>query len=76
MASKSPEQLHRCALQRADNEAARRRGEPLPFPNRWDVLDPTKVDAASEDVTEERLLASTREFMRRCRPRPRRRHVI
>jgi hypothetical protein len=59
--------------QRDANARAVERGQPLPFPNVWDVLDPTKVSSSAS--VEERL-ASVREFRRVCPTRPKRRHSI
>jgi hypothetical protein len=59
--------------QRAANAAAREAGAPLPHPNVWDVLDPTKVPS---DATPEQLRASYEAFRRICRPRPCRRHTL
>lgn len=59
--------------QRQANERAAVRGEPLPFPNPWDVLDPTKV---GPDAKPEQITASFREFSKRCRTQVRRRIVL
>ncbi len=59
--------------QRRDNERARRRGLPLPYPNLWDALDPTKVP---RDATPEEIHRSYLEFSRLCRPRPRKTHTL
>ena len=72
---KSQAQLATAERQRAENDAALHRGETLPFPNRWDALDPSKV-AAGELLSNERLLASARAFLKLCPPKPRRKHVI
>jgi len=37
------EHERRSMAQRGANEAASRAGEPLPYPNPWDVWDPTKL---------------------------------
>jgi hypothetical protein len=50
--------------QRAANARARERGEPLPYPNLWDTLDPTKLDG---EPTHEALLASVAAFRGRWR---------
>ena len=60
-------------MQRAANEAAKRTGAPLPFPNVWDDLDPTKVDP---DAGPEDYRASYLAFRRICRPRPCKRHTL
>jgi len=68
------EEQERLALdQRAANERAARAGEPLPFPNMWDRLDPTKV---ARDASPDELQASYVAFGKLCRPRPRRRHHL
>jgi hypothetical protein len=59
----------RAIAQREANARAAARGEPLPFPNPWDTLDPTKV---GPDATPEEITASYREFRRRCRTKTRR----
>ena len=59
--------------QRAANLRAATAGLPLPFPNVWDALDPTK---AARDAAPAEILASHVEFRRRCRPRPRKRHAL
>jgi hypothetical protein len=73
---KSPQQLALALRQRLQNQQALHRGDSLPHPNRWDELDPTKVHAGLEGATREQLLDSTREFLKRCPPRVRRRHTI
>lgn len=59
--------------QRAANERAAQAGHPLPFPNLWDRLDPTKVD---HDANPEQMQSSYVAFTKLCRPRPRRRHRL
>ena len=67
-------QQERLALdQRAANERAARAGEPLPFPNPWDRLDPTKV---ARDASPDEIQASYVAFTKLCRPRPRRKHRL
>jgi hypothetical protein len=63
----------RCLRQREANRMAHERGSPLPYPNRWDVLDPTK---APPGATEEQIAESYREFRRRCPPPATKRYVI
>jgi hypothetical protein len=63
----------RALQQREANAVARARGEPLPFPNVWDVLDPTKV---SPDATAAQIRDSHRKFAQRCHRRARKRHVL
>lgn len=67
------EKEQRAMTQRAANEAAKARGEPLPFPNVWDVLDPTKVPA---DATPEDIARSYEAFAQICRPPPCIHHVL
>lgn len=58
--------------QRAANDRAAARGEPLPYPNFWDLHDPTKVQpGASAEEVHQRYL----EFRKRCRT-PLKRHTI
>lgn len=64
----------RAEQERAANLAAELAGEPLPYPNLWDQLDPTKL-APGEDTPEARA-QRRQEFRRRCRTRPRKRHVL
>ena len=73
---KSPRQVLVALRQRLQNEQARNRGGGLPYPNPWDELDATKVHAGLDGATREQLLHSTREFLKRCPPRARRRHTI
>ena len=51
--------------QRLANEQAAAEGRPLPYPNIWDVLDPTKVP---RDATPEQILASHAAFRKLCPP--------
>ncbi len=53
--------------QRRANEEAQAAGDPLPYPNIWDLLDPTKVPA---DADSEALAESYRAFRKICRPKP------
>jgi hypothetical protein len=73
---KSPQQIAVALRQRLQNEQARHGGTVLPHPNLWDELDPTKVHAGIDGATREQLFHSTREFLKRCPPRARRRHTI
>lgn len=59
--------------QREANARAAERGEPLPFPNPWDLWDPTKVPP---DATPEQITASYRAFRALCRPAPVKRYTI
>jgi hypothetical protein len=67
------EKEQRAMAQRAANEAAKARGEPLPYPNVWDFLDPTKVPA---DATPEEIARSYEAFAKICRRRPCIRYVL
>jgi hypothetical protein len=69
----TPEQEHRALLEREANDKAARAGLPLPFPNPWDTLDPTKVPRGA---TEAQLQSSYTAFRALCRPRPRKRHRL
>lgn len=62
---KSSDQLSESLRQRAANEAAKASGSPLPYPNRWDALDLTKV-APNASFAEK--LASYKAFRAVCRP--------
>ncbi|MBI4617899.1 MAG: hypothetical protein HY720_30085 [Planctomycetes bacterium] len=64
----------RALAQREENEKAAALGLPLPYPNPWDKIDPTKL--RPEDATPEAIHQSVVEFNRICRPRPRKRHVL
>jgi hypothetical protein len=70
---KTPEQEERALAERAANARAAEEGLRLPFPNPWDLLDPTKVD---RDATLAEIHASYVEFCKLCRPRPRKRHRL
>jgi hypothetical protein len=59
--------------QRAANEEASKKGLPLPYPNIWDFLDPTKLPPGA---TEEEIMARHREFKKICRPPRVKRHTI
>jgi hypothetical protein len=63
----------RAMAQRAANEEASKKGLPLPYPNIWDFLDPTKL---LPGATYEELMASHREFKKICRPPREKRHTI
>jgi len=73
-AFKSPEQIARALAERDANERALRAGRPLPYPNPWDELDPTKI--TPEHATPERITESYREFCKICRRPKRREHVL
>ena len=72
---KTPEDEARAISEREENRRAKEEGRPLPHPNLWDALDPTKIDPAVE-VTPERYAESVRELLKICRPRPRKRHTL
>ncbi len=55
----------RALAQRAANEAAAREGRPLPYPNPWDTLDPTKLP---RDAPREAYLQRYLEFRKLCPP--------
>jgi len=63
----------RAMAQRAANERARRAGRPLPYPNPWDAVDPTKVP---RDASPEEIHRSYLEFSKICRPPPCKRYTI
>ena len=73
-AIKTPQQEARSLAQREANRLAREHGLPLPYPNIWDALDPTKIDP--EDATPEAITRSYREFCKLCPPRKRKRHTL
>jgi hypothetical protein len=70
---KDEAQIARAMAQRAANAEASRKGEPLPYPNMWDVLDPTKVE---RNATIEEIHRSYLEFAELCRSRPKKRHAL
>jgi hypothetical protein len=70
---KDQEQIERAERQRALNERAAAEGRPLPYPNIWDLLDPTKIPPGSSD---EAIHQSYLEFSKLCRRRPRKRHIL
>jgi hypothetical protein len=70
---KSPAQIRRAMAERRANDRAAERGEPLPFPNIWDLLDPTKLP---QGATEEQILDRISEFRKICRPPVRKRHYL
>ena len=55
--------LVRALAERRANAGAQRTGSPMPYPNIWDELDPTKVP---RDASEEDLQRSYAEFRRLC----------
>lgn len=62
---KTPEQTARALAQRAANQRAQDEGRPLPYPNIWDALDPTKVP---RDATPDQIEASYKAFCEICPP--------
>ena len=59
--------------QREANARAAAEGRPLPFPNMWDALDPTKVDPGASP---EEIHRSYLEFRKLCTPPPCPEHTI
>lgn len=70
---KTRKQIARALAERRANRFARDHGLPLPFPNIWDFLDPTKV---SRDATPEEIEESYREFCKLCPPKRRKKHTL
>jgi hypothetical protein len=70
---KAPEQLARALAERAANDRAAARGEPLPYPNLWDTLDSTKV---APWALGEELARSYLAFRETCPPRLRKKHSL
>jgi hypothetical protein len=71
---KPPDLEARAIAEREANERAAAAGEPLPFPNMWDFLDPTKLSPGEHTVEEvhQRYL----EFRKICAPRPRKKYIV
>lgn len=63
----------RALAQRAANDQAWREGRPQPYPNPFEVLDPTKVPA---NATPEQIAESHRQFRKICPPFQPKRHTI
>lgn len=72
-AMKSPEQEARAMAERTANERAAAAGEPLPYPNIFDVLDPTKVRPGA---TEEEIFRSHLEFRKICHKMIKKEHYL
>jgi len=70
---KSAEQEQRAVLEREANAQAAAEGRPLPFPNVWDRLDPTKVPSGASPAE---IHTSYLRFAELCRPRARKRHRL
>jgi hypothetical protein len=70
---KDAEQQERAIREREANARAARDGAPLPFPNIWDAIDPTKVE---KGATPAQIQASYLRFAELCRPRPRKQHRL
>ncbi len=71
---KTRKQEARAASQREANRRALEQGLPLPYPNLWDILDPTKIDP--KEAVPEAFEKSCREFRKLCRPRQRKKHFL
>ena len=69
-AGKSPAQVRRAAAQRTANARAKAQGRPLPHPNLWGLLDPTKAPAGA---TDEQIRESYLRFRALCPPPARKR---
>jgi hypothetical protein len=67
------EREQRAIERRQANAEAARTGRPLPHPNPWDALDPTKLDAA---VDADAAAARYRAFCKLCPPRRWKTHVL
>lgn len=67
------EEVERALAQRAANERAARAGKPLPYPNPWDAVDPTKLP---RDATPEQIHQRYLEFTKICKAPPCKRHTI
>lgn len=63
----------RAIAQRAANAEAKARGEPMPYPNPWDGVDPTKLP---EDATPEQITDRYKAFAKICRRAPTKRYTI
>ena len=70
---KSRKQIARAMAERCANQYARDHILPLPFPNPWDVWDPTKVDP---DATPEQIAERYLEFSKLCPPSRRIKYIV
>jgi hypothetical protein len=70
---KTRAQIRRAVAERRANATAVERGEPLPYPNIWDQLDPTKLPG---DASEQEILESIAAFSKLCPPPARKRHYL
>ncbi len=70
---KTRKQIARALAERRANRYASDHGLPLPFPNIWDFLDPTKL---SRDATPEQIAERYLEFCKLCPPRKRKKHIL
>ncbi len=70
---KEPEQEARALAERKANADAAAAEEPLPYPNPWDTLDPTKLP---RDATPEQMQQRYREFRKLCPPPARKVHML
>jgi hypothetical protein len=70
---KTQQQEVRALAERKANADAVTAGHPMPFPNMWDVLDPTKVP---RDATPEQIHQSYLEFRKLCPPPPRKLYTL
>ena len=70
---KTRAQERRAIHQRAENLRAKREERPMPYPNIWDVLDPTKV---GPDATPEEIHQSYLEFCKLCPPPKRIEYIL
>ena len=70
---KSVRQERQAIAQRCANERAKAQGLPLPYPNPWDIWDPTKV---RPDATPEEIHWSYLEFRKLCAPPLRKSYTI
>lgn len=70
---KDSRQEDRALRERSANDLAAAEGRPLPFPNIWDTLDPSKV---APGATPSEVHASYLRFTALCRPRQRKVHRL